>query len=198
MPEHKPRTKVSAREKQNVLAMLDRGKGVHTIVRETGISRSKVYAIKKEYTAVSKYPRTPLQEEAWGRCQQGDHTWMTGPDQDRFADHAFEIKVIWGKVLIRNNQEGIDYIKRQPEVVDFGYKENPFLLSYEVVPPGIVKHHPSYPKETPEGDIWPMRCTVRTCYFCGHRQELECQWCWGSLSTAFTPREADLKVWFKF
>jgi hypothetical protein len=145
---------------------------------------------RRRLRASERHPANPIQEEAYTKCQERNHSWMTDLDQGRFEDHAFETNVIWGKVLIRN-EKGVDYIKRQPEVVDFGHKENHFSPSYEVVPPGILQYDPDYPEETPEGTVWPMSCTVRTCYFCGHRQVLQCLWVYGSLSTSFTPREAD-------
>ena len=45
---HKKRTKVTSSQKQEVIDMLERGKVVAAIVRETGVGRSKVYEIKWE------------------------------------------------------------------------------------------------------------------------------------------------------
>jgi hypothetical protein len=38
-------------------------------------------------SALRRQPATPLQREAWQKCQQGDHAWMTGSSV--FEGHAF-------------------------------------------------------------------------------------------------------------
>jgi hypothetical protein len=38
-------------------------------------------------SALRRQPATPLQQEAWEKCQQGDHSWMIGSSV--FDGHAF-------------------------------------------------------------------------------------------------------------
>jgi hypothetical protein len=120
-------------------------------------------------------PTTPLQHEAWEKCQRGDHSWLTDPLQDKFRDYAFSTEVRYGSALIPDKGDG-HYIFRQPEILSLGVGQPP---PCEVAPEGI---------------IWPVTCELRVCYFCGHKEAL---WRWHDAmgSNRFTPREVDLKAW---
>ena len=83
MAKHKKHKWVTGSEEKEVFDLLDRGKGVPAIVRETGISRSKVYQLKKEQDSSHlKYDEPPVGVQK--RCAAGKHDYkfehFTTPD----------------------------------------------------------------------------------------------------------------------
>lgn len=100
MVKHKNGKRVKGSEEREVEGLLSQGKGVPAVVRETGISRSKVYDLRKLFLAkaaerAEKSPGNPIQEQAWAMCRLGDHDWMTSVmGMQRYKDQAFSEKVI--------------------------------------------------------------------------------------------------------
>lgn len=101
MIKHKKRKWLSASEKREVYDLLDRGKKVPAIVRETGISRTKVYELKNEPRPTVPEMRLPanlLEQDIRDRCEirsdeypEGDHSWMK---EDRLADMYYRVNTL--------------------------------------------------------------------------------------------------------
>ncbi len=97
MAKHKMGKRVTPDEEAWVARLLEAKKSVVTIVRKTGISRSRIYELRNNPPPPKRLPTTPLQHEAYDRCQfrseeypQGDHTWMSpGIEAQRYEDQAF-------------------------------------------------------------------------------------------------------------
>ena len=102
VPIHKIGKRITKSEATEVLALLDRRKSKSAVARETGISRSKVYELRKDKQAQDAMhsvmkPASPLQEEAWALCRVGSHQWMTAVNGlRRYKDQAFSEKVSRG------------------------------------------------------------------------------------------------------
>ena len=92
---HKKRAWLTANETRGVFDLLDRGKQILAIRRETGIGKTKLYELKKQHEAERIrgpvwQPTSPLQQKLHTRCQHrstrsrnGDHAWM---NEVRFAE----------------------------------------------------------------------------------------------------------------
>ena len=84
MPKHRRFKRVKPSEEREVFDLLERGKTVPAIVRETGISRSKVYQLKSKAKGLAlKYTSQALKdadlmeilERVRYRCASGEHDY---------------------------------------------------------------------------------------------------------------------------
>lgn len=127
-------------------------------------------------------PTSPLQEEAWERCQQTDHRWMA---DERFVGHAYRQQVLYGTALIAGP------IPKMPAVVSplrgaiqraLEQKPEVQAVSQGRAEPRLVDPLGErlflFYRETPEGIAWSIKCEVRTCFFCDHPSK---RWSWPGL-----------------
>ena len=89
---HKKGKTVRTTEEREVYDLFDRAKSVAAVVRETGISRSKIYGLRASWLAQAaaraEQPEqlSAIEKVALHLCQNGDHSWLTDP---RFEWHGF-------------------------------------------------------------------------------------------------------------
>lgn len=87
---HKKGKRVTPDEEASVARLIEAKKSVATILRETGIGRSKIYELKNNPPPAKRRPANSLQQKLYKKCQlrskkypYGDHSWM---NEERFGE----------------------------------------------------------------------------------------------------------------
>lgn len=107
---------------------------------------------RKNQLTQGRKPTTPMQEEAYDRCQNGDYSWM---DEQKFEGVAFTVRSVERKAYLRGSHS---QIKETIEAVERGEQE-PEL--YDLGEPDQTSGYVM----TADGIAWPIQCTTKTCYF---------------------------------
>jgi len=91
MKNHRKRSWVRPQEETEIYDLLDRGKSVLAIVRETGRSSSKIYEMKNSPRTSQQLPANIVEQGLRDRCNESAHGWM---EEDRFAGEYYWIEQV--------------------------------------------------------------------------------------------------------